>query len=260
MFFFMPFFTNPYFTSNELMYPYNPTRNIRNECDGVSEQPNPTKYYFLNYCYKNNCKCFVCLKPLPSSDTIQPPGEGLPPPSNWYNIKKITGKPESFTITVESLLLPVNISSNEILAVKILFSPLILFWSSQRGDNFTTATSQGKNDALAAKYQPIRVEGYIFPYEAPGTVPLKLYWSSTRGDNFTTATSQGEKDALAAGYKFVRVEGYIFPNHIPGTVPLKLFWSSNRNDNFTTATAQGEKDALTAGYKFIRNEGYILPH
>jgi hypothetical protein len=89
--------------------------------------------------------------------------------------------------------------------------PLMLYWSAQRGDNFTTATAQGQADAQAAGYAFVRIEGYVYPQQAPGTVPLLLYWSAQRGDNFTTATAQGQADAQAAGYAYVRVEGYVFP-------------------------------------------------
>jgi hypothetical protein len=89
--------------------------------------------------------------------------------------------------------------------------PLNVYWSWARGDNFTTATAQGENDALGAGYIFIRTEGYVFSSPQPGTVPLKSFWSWARGDNFTTATAQGEADALAAGYSFVRIEGFVFP-------------------------------------------------
>jgi hypothetical protein len=39
---------------------------------------------------------------------------------------------------------------------------LKLYWSEARGDNFTTATKQGKADAKAAGYQFIRIEGYVY--------------------------------------------------------------------------------------------------
>jgi hypothetical protein len=42
-----------------------------------------------------------------------------------------------------------------------------LYWSPERGDNFTTATADGERDALAAGYQFIREEGYIFPTLLP---------------------------------------------------------------------------------------------
>jgi hypothetical protein len=136
---------------------------------------------------------------------------------------------------------------------------LKLFWSPERGDNFTETTADGERDALAARYVFIRHEGYAFPSSQPNTVPLRLYWNPFRGDNLTTATEDGEKSALAAGYSYVRDEGYVYPTEQPGTVPLKLFWSPGRADNFTTATAQGEQDALNAGYQFIRVEGYVSP-
>jgi hypothetical protein len=87
---------------------------------------------------------------------------------------------------------------------------LKLYWSSDRGGNFTTATKQGKDDAIAAGYQFIRKEGYCFHEWRKGTKPLKLYWNPDRGDNFTTATEQGEADAKAAGYQFIRIEGYVY--------------------------------------------------
>jgi len=88
---------------------------------------------------------------------------------------------------------------------------LKLFWSQNRGDHFSSASSRGEHDARAAGYQFVRTEGYILPIEKPGTVPLKLYWSSNRKDNFTTATSQGAHDAEAAGYRFARIQGYVYP-------------------------------------------------
>jgi len=84
--------------------------------------------------------------------------------------------------------------------------PMVLYWSSDRGDNFTSPTQTGKEAALAAGYTVARTEGYIFSSQEAGTVPLKLYWSPERGDNFSTATIQGENDAIAAGYTFVRIE------------------------------------------------------
>ena len=100
----------------------------------------------------------------------------------------------------------------------------------------------------------MRIEGYVFSSQLPGTVPLKLYWSSERSDNFITATEKGEQDAIAAGYQFARVEGYVYPQEND----LRLFWSNLREDNFTTATKQGESDAFAAKYNFVRNEGLVF--
>jgi len=88
---------------------------------------------------------------------------------------------------------------------------LKLFWSSNRGDHFSTASSGGAQDAMAAGYQFVRTEGYILPVKQPGTVPLKLYWSSGRKDNFSTASQQGVHAAEGAGYRYARIQGYVYP-------------------------------------------------
>lgn len=88
---------------------------------------------------------------------------------------------------------------------------LKLFWSSNRGDHFSAASSRGEHDAMAAGYQFVRTEGFILPVKQPGTVPLKLYWSSGRKDNFSTASQQGIHDAEAAGYRYARIQGYVYP-------------------------------------------------
>jgi hypothetical protein len=41
--------------------------------------------------------------------------------------------------------------------------PLRLYYSDKLGDNFTTATDQGRQDAEAAGYRLVCDEGYITP-------------------------------------------------------------------------------------------------
>ncbi|MBD2516609.1 hypothetical protein H6G93_16625 [Nostoc sp. FACHB-973] len=41
--------------------------------------------------------------------------------------------------------------------------PLELYWSDQRGDNFTGATNEGARRAVEAGYSYVRTEGYVFP-------------------------------------------------------------------------------------------------
>lgn len=137
--------------------------------------------------------------------------------------------------------------------------PLRMWWSEQRGDNFTTATKKGDQDAMAARYRYVRVEGCVMRSPIAQSVPLKLWWSQTRGDNFITATGDGDGDAQASRYALIRTEGYVFPSGQPETIPLKLFYSDQRGDNFTLATAEGEHDALASGYRFVRVEGYVYP-
>jgi hypothetical protein len=88
--------------------------------------------------------------------------------------------------------------------------PLRLFYSDQRGDNFTTATAQGAKDARGSGYREVdRIEGYI--YRTKPKTPsraLTLYWHAQRGDNFLLGHEESEAAAKAAGYVRVRIEGY----------------------------------------------------
>lgn len=133
---------------------------------------------------------------------------------------------------------------------------LDLFWNPERGDNFCTATEEGRQAAMDAGYAWVRREGYTFPSSEPGVKHLKLFWNPALQDNMTVATPEAEQDALAAGYDFVRTEGYVKSNPGPDTVPLKLYHSQARGDYFLTATGPGETAALDAGYTFVRIEGY----
>lgn len=133
---------------------------------------------------------------------------------------------------------------------------LDLYWNPDRGDNFVTATPQGRDDAAAAGYALVRREAYLYPSNEPGLRELKLYWSPEREDNMTAATPEAAQDAIANGYQFVRVEGYVRPEPDPGAIPLKLYYGEGRGDYFLTGTPQGEAAAQAAGYQFIRVEGY----
>ncbi len=139
--------------------------------------------------------------------------------------------------------------------------PYDVYWSAERGDNFTTATEPGRRDAVAAGYRHARTEGYVLVERRPGTVPLDLYWSASRGDNFTTATDVGRRDAVAAGYQRVRTEGFVFSRQPTDqlAVELNLYWSAARGDNFVSATLGGRRDAEAAGYRFVRAEGFVIP-
>lgn len=137
-------------------------------------------------------------------------------------------------------------------------SDLILWWNSNRGDNFSTATPQGNQSCLEAGYRRVRSEGRVFTDWQPGTVPLRLYWHPGREDNFVTATPEGEYSAIAAGYVYVRVEGWIYRDQQPNTIPLRTYWNGNRGDNCEVATASGQRDQENSGYIPVRVEGYVL--
>jgi uncharacterized protein with LGFP repeats len=136
-------------------------------------------------------------------------------------------------------------------------APLDLFFDPARGDYLTTASESGAARALAAHYQRVRTEGFVFTTHEPGTVALKLYWNETLGDNDTVATPEGERDALAAGYTFGGLQGYVYSDPSPGAKPLKLFYNPGTHDTLLTATAEGETDAASKGYAFVRIEGYV---
>lgn len=135
------------------------------------------------------------------------------------------------------------------------FTGLYLYYSSDRGDNFSTATINGIQAATGAGYRLVRKQGCILTNKLPGTIPLNLYWHGGRGDNFTTAT--GAVDAQNAGYQFVRTLGYIYASPNNNTKPLRLHWSAARGDNFTSSTSQGAAAANAANYRSVRNEGHI---
>ncbi len=137
--------------------------------------------------------------------------------------------------------------------------PLQLFWSEQRQDNFTSATTDGEREAKAAGYVFVEVEGRIQSVQVPGTIPLSLYWSKQRGDNLTTTRAPEHIGAAAEGYRFVRIEGYVYRQQAPGTIPLHLYWSNARGDYFTTATEAGRANAKAAGYKYLGVEGFVRP-
>lgn len=95
-------------------------------------------------------------------------------------------------------------------AQSLALKPLSLYWGAERGDNFVTATSEGRRGAIAAGYSYVRVEACVLSQPVAGSVPFNLYWSENRGDNFTTATKVGKDSAIVAGYAPVRTEGYVF--------------------------------------------------
>ena len=138
------------------------------------------------------------------------------------------------------------------------------YWNSSRKDNFTTASSRGKNNAVNGNYRFVRVDGYVLtkPTSVEGkTTPLYLYYSNTRKDNFTTASAEGIRAAEAGGYRNAGIEGYILksvhPRYKHLYKPLWLYYHSTRKDNFVTASKRGMDVAEVGGYRKVRIEGYV---
>jgi len=142
--------------------------------------------------------------------------------------------------------------------------PLEHYWNKDRKDNFCTASTIGKNNALGGKYRFVRVDGYVLnkPSSVEGkATPLYLYYNAKRKDNFTTASTLGIRAAEAGGYRKVGIEGYVLKTvntkykHL--YKPLWLYYHDIRKDNFTTATKAGIKAAKAGGYRKVRIEGYV---
>lgn len=139
-------------------------------------------------------------------------------------------------------------------------SELKLFWNGALADNFSTATGWGVDEALAAGYGFVRVQGRVWMNPGPGRRPLVLFRHAGRGDNLLAATDEGERDALADGYARVRLEGYVQEKPGPGLLPLRTYWSGpGRDDSFAATIPGEEQNAADAGYAYLRDEGFVLP-
>ena len=143
---------------------------------------------------------------------------------------------------------------------KKAYNSLDHYWSSDRKDNFITATTEGKKSAKQAKYRFVRKDGYVLksPSNKEGTSkPLYLYYNTTRKDNFTTASPEGIKAAIRGGYKMVRIEGYVLKTVKPEFKhlykPLWLYYHDKRKDNFTIASPKGISTAVAGGYRKSKN-------
>ncbi len=96
--------------------------------------------------------------------------------------------------------------------------PLYRWYSSRRGDNWTTSAHADQGRAgrgLSPGYGTPALMGYIYPPSTTpraGLVPLYSWYSPSRGDNWLT-TRHGDRGAAGQGlspdYRFVRHEGYV---------------------------------------------------
>lgn len=136
-------------------------------------------------------------------------------------------------------------------------TPLDQFLDSTRADYVAAASAGAVDRAIAAHYQRLRSEGYVFTEPAPGLIPLKLYWNEALGVHEDVATADAERDAQAAGFAFDGAQGFIYADPAPGARPLKRYLNPQTGHSMVTATAEGEADAAAHGFAFDRIEGYI---
>ncbi len=107
-------------------------------------------------------------------------------------------------------------------------------------------------------YSPLKaysrdmIIGYVFPSEAPGTVPLYRFYSF-ENDDYYVSTNPEPKE----GYMLTGLVGYIYPPDAPkpkGTVELWSFWNEKSKDHMETTDQQAEGKE---GYEFLELIGYI---
>lgn len=128
------------------------------------------------------------------------------------------------------------------------------YWHEDRQDHLSTATLDGFNDALYARYVR-RINTYCVAQKpASGLIPIKLYYNDKTNDNALAATVTTEQKLLSQGYRFVRIEGYILPTRQLETIALNTYWNPQRQDYQTVA--EGREGFLDEGYQFINTEGY----
>jgi hypothetical protein len=150
---------------------------------------------------------------------------------------------------------------------------LYQWWSSTRGDNFTTSDDRwaGAVGDGVHGYQLSRIAGQVFDPalpQPPNTVPLVSWWSPSRGDNFTTSDPSWQGTiggTRPPDYRLFRVEGYAYdPDQPqpPNTVPLVSWWSPSRGDHSATSDPSWRGrpgDTRPPDYTFVRLLGYVEP-
>ncbi|SHI83165.1 hypothetical protein [Pseudozobellia thermophila] len=157
-----------------------------------------------------------------------------------------------------------------------VYVPLYRWYSTSRGDNFTTtnpAWRGTRGDRKAPDYTFSRIEGSLFNPnnpQPPGTVAVYSWYSPSRKDNFMTSDPRwrgNRGDTRTPDYRFVRLEGYAYDPDAPpptGAATLYSWYSPDRGDNFVTTSRAwaGFKgvDSKAPNYNYVRREGYVLPY
>jgi hypothetical protein len=146
-------------------------------------------------------------------------------------------------------------------------TPLVTFFSTSRGDYFTTSNPVWTCQLFGScardpSYQAVGVAGYVHRADRPqpaGTAPLYHWWSPSREDNFLTS-DPGWAGAVGAirlehdGYQLFRIEGYIDRAATSGAVPLDSFWNPGTRDN---AAVSSRRVAMPGGWTRYRTEGFL---
>lgn len=82
--------------------------------------------------------------------------------------------------------------------------------------------------------------GYLYNYQATGTVPYYRYFNSSNGDHLY---SQGSP--APSGYHLESILGYVYPTQVTGTIPLYRYYSSSAGHFYTLSLAEGSASGFT---------------
>jgi hypothetical protein len=147
-------------------------------------------------------------------------------------------------------------SKYDIVAAQILYpitrpantSPFFRYYQQSSGDHFYTK-DYSELGCGANGYNAEGLEGYVYDYQAPGTVPLHRYNSTTFGDHYYTLNN-----IVYPNYTYEGVAGYVYPTQVSGSVPMYMYYNSTTADHFYTTSP-----ALYPGYTGEGIVWYVLP-
>lgn len=127
------------------------------------------------------------------------------------------------------------------------------YHSSSKGHLYTTDFFE-LSEAQGWTYEG--VEGYLYNYNAPGTVRLYRYYHSGVKDHFYTLNPSSPGSSWTYESSFIY---YVYKNQVSGTVPLYRYYSSSNRHHFYT-TNYSELGNGANGYSLEKIECYIFPN
>ncbi len=131
---------------------------------------------------------------------------------------------------------------------------LDLYVRRDQADHLTTATAQGRADAVNSGYDYRGTLGWVSSVDGPGLLPLKLYYHRGKQDNATVAAADNERVLQQQGYQFVRIEGFVSSR--PLTVEAQL--SSQPGGGFSIdTTASLDPSGRMSATTYVTNHNWF---
>src|SRR5688572_11056542 len=143
---------------------------------------------------------FINPEPSPTLPFTQPEAVVTDPPRQFIETATVMSTP-SFTLTVPPTTVtlmnpptrtptftPTATQTPQSVCDQYETIPLQLYWSEERQDNITVASSESVNGTTSANYRFVSTEGSVLQNPQSGTLPVVLYYEGyTFFDNFTVA-------------------------------------------------------------------------